>query len=102
MVGIGPLGCIPYVRALMLVENGKCSSITNNLIQGYNMKLSRKISQLNQEMGPETIFVYANSYQIVIEIIRNYRRYGKNGSPLIAPILACCDKIKKSMCCGVH
>nr|XP_010919419.1 GDSL esterase/lipase At5g41890 [Elaeis guineensis] len=76
VVGIGPLGCIPYVRALMLVENGKCSSITNNLIQGYNMKLSRKISQLNQEMGPETIFVYANSYQIVIEIIRNYRRYG--------------------------
>ncbi|XP_038974640.1 GDSL esterase/lipase At5g41890 [Phoenix dactylifera] len=76
VVGIGPLGCIPYVRALMLVENGKCSSVADRLIQGYNMKLSRKINQLNQEMGPETIFVFANSYQIVIEIIKNYRQYG--------------------------
>ncbi|XP_058084525.1 GDSL esterase/lipase At5g41890 [Magnolia sinica] len=76
VVGVGPLGCIPFVRALMLVRNGECSSIANKLIQGYNKKLSKMLDQLNEELGPETIFIYANSYDIVAGIIRNYRKYG--------------------------
>ncbi|KAL6004319.1 hypothetical protein ACLOJK_004868 [Asimina triloba] len=76
VVGVGPLGCIPFVRALMLVPNGKCYSKANKLIQGYNKELIRMLGQLNRELGPEAVFVYANSYDIVSEIIRNHRKYG--------------------------
>ncbi|XP_065036656.1 GDSL esterase/lipase At5g41890-like [Musa acuminata AAA Group] len=76
VVGVGPLGCIPYIRVIKLVADGRCSSAANQLIQGYNMKLSRRIQELNEEMGPETVFVYANSYDIVRELMQNYLRYG--------------------------
>ncbi|RWV99130.1 hypothetical protein BHE74_00007599 [Ensete ventricosum] len=82
VVGVGPLGCIPYIRVIKLVADGRCSSAANRLIQGYNMKLSRRIQELNEEMGPESVFVYANSYDIVRELMQNYRRYG-NFPPLL-------------------
>ncbi|CAL5433636.1 unnamed protein product [Camellia sinensis] len=76
VVGVGPLGCIPFVRALRLVASGKCSVEVNTLIQGYNRKLSALLQHLNQELGPEAMFVYANSYDVVTGIIQNYRHYG--------------------------
>ncbi|KAK9145779.1 hypothetical protein Sjap_005682 [Stephania japonica] len=76
VVGVGPLGCIPFVRALKLISNGRCAMEANELTQGYNKKLVKLLSGLNQEFGPEAIFVYANSYNILIDIIRNYRHYG--------------------------
>ncbi|CAK9167449.1 unnamed protein product [Ilex paraguariensis] len=76
VVGVGPLGCIPFVRALHLVSGGKCSDEVNTFIRGYNKKLNVVLGDLNQKMGPEAIFVYANSYDIVIRIISQYRRYG--------------------------
>ncbi|KAK3030676.1 hypothetical protein RJ639_035880 [Escallonia herrerae] len=76
VVGVGPLGCIPFVRALHLVPSGKCSAKVNSLIQGYNKKLRDMLNQCNQEMGPETIYVYANSYDIFGGIILNYHKYG--------------------------
>ncbi|KAL5551524.1 hypothetical protein UlMin_001700 [Ulmus minor] len=76
VVGVGPLGCIPFIRALNLVPTGKCSIEVNELIQGYNNKLNKVLDQLNKDLGPETIFVYANSYDIFIRIMTNYRHYG--------------------------
>ncbi|XP_059644177.1 GDSL esterase/lipase At5g41890 [Cornus florida] len=74
--GVGPLGCIPFVRALHLVPNGKCSVKVNTLIQGYNTRLIQVLNHLNRELGPEAIFIYTNSYHVVEGIIRNYRHYG--------------------------
>jgi hypothetical protein len=31
---------------------------------------------MNQEMGPESKFVYTDTYKIVMEIIQNHRQYG--------------------------
>ncbi|KAA3460033.1 GDSL esterase/lipase [Gossypium australe] len=76
VVGVGPLGCIPFVRALKLLRSGQCSSAVNTLIQAYNQRLKELLSRLNQEMGPETIFVFANSYDAFIDIIANYHQYG--------------------------
>lgn len=74
---VGPLGCIPYVRALEFIPAGECSAGANQLSEGYNKKLKRMINKLNQEMGPKSVFVYANTYGIVMEIIQQYRQYGK-------------------------
>lgn len=76
MAGVGPLGCIPFVRALNLLPTGKCSSEVNEIIQGYNAKLKLVLNRLNLEMGPEAIFIYANSYDIFMRMIINYHRYG--------------------------
>ncbi|MCL7040997.1 hypothetical protein MKW94_011396, partial [Papaver nudicaule] len=76
VVDVGPLGCIPFVRAIKLVPAGRCLSEANKLIKGYNRKLKKSLDTLNKNLGPETIFVYANSYYIVMGIIKRYRTYG--------------------------
>ncbi|KAL6349543.1 hypothetical protein AAG906_034200 [Vitis piasezkii] len=76
VVGVGPLGCIPFVRAINLLPSGECAVEVNEMVRGYNKKLNRVLDHLNQEMGPETIFVYANSYDIVMGIIQNHHEYG--------------------------
>ncbi|CAL9030563.1 unnamed protein product [Prunus brigantina] len=76
VVGVGPLGCIPFIRAIKLLPSGQCSAEVNELIQGYNTKLNGVLDQLNQELGPEAIFVYANSFDIFMKIIGNYHQYG--------------------------
>ncbi|XP_062145754.1 GDSL esterase/lipase At5g41890 [Alnus glutinosa] len=77
VVGVGPLGCIPFVRATnLLLASGKCSVKVNGLIKGYNKKLNTTLDRLNQQLGPEAIFVYANSYDVFQRIMLNYRQYG--------------------------
>ncbi|KAL9246617.1 hypothetical protein vseg_020132 [Gypsophila vaccaria] len=76
VVGIGPLGCIPFVRATMLLWLNKCSTEVNIVIQDYNSKLKRKLDLLNNEIGHEAIFVYANIYDIFMDLITNYDHYG--------------------------
>ena len=76
VVGVGPLGCIPFVRAINLLPSGECAVEVNEMVRGYNTKLNRVLDHLNQEMEPETIFVYANSYDIVMGIIQNHHEYG--------------------------
>lgn len=77
VVGVGPLGCIPFVRAMHFITNEKCSEKVNRLIKGYNFRLSAVVDQLNLEFSPKTKFVYANSYAVFMKIIVNYRQYGK-------------------------
>ncbi|XP_062074695.1 GDSL esterase/lipase At5g41890 [Humulus lupulus] len=76
VVGVGPLGCIPFTRALNLLPSGKCSEEVNELIRGYNHKLNGLLEHFNKELGPQTIFVYANSYDIFLNIIHNHLQYG--------------------------
>ncbi|XP_050226835.1 GDSL esterase/lipase At5g41890 isoform X2 [Mercurialis annua] len=80
IVDVGPLGCIPFVRALNLLPIAECSIKVNQLIKGYNKKLKNMVNGLNQELGPEAMFVYANSFDIVLSIILDYHQYGfENG-----------------------
>ncbi|KAM1376802.1 hypothetical protein ACFX13_039204 [Malus domestica] len=76
VVGVGPIGCIPFIRAIHLLPSGQCFAEVNELIQGYNTKLNGVLDQINQELGPEAIFVYANSFDIFTKIIVNYHQYG--------------------------
>lgn len=76
VVGLGPLGCIPFVRALKLVPSGECSAKVNQLIKGYNNKLKVALHQLNRQLGPQSIFIYGNSYDIFLTIILDYHQYG--------------------------
>ncbi|KAI8546121.1 hypothetical protein RHMOL_Rhmol07G0091800 [Rhododendron molle] len=76
VVGVGPLGCIPFVRALFLLPGGICSAEVNTFVQGYNKKLRAALDRLNRELGPEAIFVHANSYDVFSRILQNYGQFG--------------------------
>nr|XP_043622388.1 GDSL esterase/lipase At5g41890 [Erigeron canadensis] len=76
VVDIGPLGCIPFVRAIHLLQMGTCHEEMNMLIRGYNQKLRLAVQRLNQEIGPRSVFVYANSYDVINGMLQNYRDYG--------------------------
>ncbi|KAM3267041.1 GDSL esterase/lipase [Capsicum annuum] len=80
VVGVGPLGCIPFIRAIGLISRGKCSVEVNTLIRKYNKKLKMDIDRLNKEMRPKAIFIYANSYDVFREIILNHEQYGFENS----------------------
>nr|ACG41586.1 anther-specific proline-rich protein APG precursor [Zea mays] len=73
---VGPLGCIPYVRALEFMPAGQCSAPANRVTEGYNRKLRRMVEKMNREIGPESKFVYTDTYRIVMAIIQNHRQYG--------------------------
>ncbi|CDP12231.1 unnamed protein product [Coffea canephora] len=80
VVGVGPLGCIPYVRATRLIPEGECSIEVNSVVRGYNSKLKEGLNRLNREVGFGAVFVYANSYDVFRRMIQNYHQYGfENG-----------------------
>ncbi|CAH2080247.1 unnamed protein product [Thlaspi arvense] len=79
VVGVGPLGCIPFARALNLIPAGKCSDQVNQIVRGYNMKLRHSLGTLNSELRSEdhnSTFVYANSYDLFLKLVLNYRQFG--------------------------
>ncbi|CAF2058206.1 BnaC06g13760D [Brassica napus] len=77
VVGVGPLGCIPFARALNLIPAGKCSDQVNQIVRGYNMKLRHSLRTLNNELGYHNpTFVYANSYDLFLKLVLNYRQFG--------------------------
>lgn len=78
VVDIGPLGCIPFVRAIHLLPAGTCHEEMNMLIRGYNQKLRTAVHSLNQELGSGSIIVYANSYDVINGMLKNYHDYGNN------------------------
>ena len=83
VVGVGPLGCIPYVRATRLIPEGECSIEVNSVVRGYNSKLKEGLNRLNREVGFGAVFVYANSYDVFRRMIRNYHQYGELVSYLL-------------------
>ncbi|MCD7462509.1 hypothetical protein HAX54_048687 [Datura stramonium] len=75
VVGVGPLGCIPFIRAIRLISKGKCSVEVNALIRNYNKKLKAELDRLNRDMEPKAIFIYANSYDVFREIILHHKQH---------------------------
>ncbi|CAN8233321.1 unnamed protein product [Cochlearia groenlandica] len=79
VVGVGPLGCIPFARALNLIPAGQCSDKVNQIVRGYNTKLRQSLTTLNMDLRTKdqnTTFVYANSYDLFLKLVLNYRQFG--------------------------
>ncbi|XP_061994570.1 GDSL esterase/lipase At4g16230-like isoform X2 [Rosa rugosa] len=76
VVGVGPLGCIPYQRDINIVANpDSCVQLTNQLARSFNSKLQTLVTELNTNLTGAK-FVYANVYGIFHDIIENYKSYG--------------------------
>ncbi|KAH6803102.1 GDSL-like Lipase/Acylhydrolase superfamily protein [Perilla frutescens var. frutescens] len=72
---VGPIGCIPYQKTINQLSENECVSLPNKLALQYNAKLKDLLQELNENLGGAT-FVLANVYDLVMELITNYAKYG--------------------------
>ncbi|XP_047172597.1 GDSL esterase/lipase At1g71250 [Vigna umbellata] len=77
IAGIGPLGCIPNIRAIGLAPAGRCMDLVNQMVGFFNVGLRSMVEQLNRD-HPDSIFVYANTYHVLGDILNNPARYQFN------------------------
>lgn len=76
---VGPIGCIPYQKTINQLDQNECSDLANKLAVQYNSRLKDLLAELNDNL-PGSKFVLANVYNLVMELITNYEKYGKNGN----------------------
>eukprot|EP01018_Ginkgo_biloba_P003503 Gb_39993 [translate_table: standard] len=76
VANVGPIGCIPYQRTINRVDETQCAALPNQLAVKFNSRLKDLISELNSNSSGAT-FVYANSYDIVTDMIKNPEKYGQ-------------------------
>ncbi|KAK6924106.1 GDSL lipase/esterase [Dillenia turbinata] len=76
MVGnVGPIGCIPYQKTMNQLNADQCVDLANKLALQYNGRLRDLLAELNDNL-PGATFVHANVYDLVMELITNYEKYG--------------------------
>ncbi|KAK4421421.1 GDSL esterase/lipase [Sesamum alatum] len=51
VVGLGPLGCIPFIRAINLIPTGQCSAAVNAFATAYNLRLKHELHDMNLHLG---------------------------------------------------
>lgn len=79
VTNVGPLGCIPYRMTRQSTEKGGCVKEDNELVAGFNAALKWLVDELNRK-HPEAKFVVADSYSVVMQIIKNPSAFGACGS----------------------
>lgn len=73
---VGPIGCIPYQKTINQLSENECVSLPNQLANQYNDKLKDLLQELNENLEGATL-ILANVYDLVMELITNYAKYGK-------------------------
>lgn len=81
---VGPIGCIPYQKTINQLDSTECVGLANKLALQYNGRLRDLLTELNENL-PGAKFVHANVYDMVMEVITDYKKYGFTTSSA-----ACC------------
>ncbi|XP_051140489.1 GDSL esterase/lipase At2g23540 [Andrographis paniculata] len=81
---VGPIGCIPYQKTINQLSETECVALPNKLALQYNARLQDLVKELNENL-PGATFVHANVYDLVMELITNYDKYG-----FVSASKACC------------
>ncbi|XVE65503.1 hypothetical protein DITRI_Ditri08aG0005000 [Diplodiscus trichospermus] len=84
VVNVGPIGCIPFERDLNPSAGDSCATRPNQMAQRFNTELRSLVKELSTNLEG-SIFVYADVYNIVDNIIQNHRSYGFDSGSF-----ACC------------
>lgn len=72
---VGPIGCIPYQKTINRLNQDECVKLPNQLAVQYNGRLRDLLTELNENL-PGATFALANVYDLVMELITNYAKYG--------------------------
>ncbi|TVU36896.1 hypothetical protein EJB05_18849, partial [Eragrostis curvula] len=101
LAGVGPLGCIPCLRALS--GQGQCAEQVNQMVGFFNQGLRSLVDQLNAD-HPDAAFTFGNTFDAVQDMIRSPGSYGfttvdsgccglgrNRGQILCLPLMQPCD-----------
>ncbi|CAN1225191.1 GDSL esterase/lipase At2g23540 [Linum grandiflorum] len=72
---VGPIGCIPYQKTINQLQENECVDLANKLALQYNARLKDLLAELNDNL-PGAVFVHANVYDLVMELVTNFDKYG--------------------------
>lgn len=75
LAGIGPLGCMPYLRNSWRAPPGRCLNSVNEIVRPFNERLKSLVDQMNTRPG--AITVYGNTYGAVSDLLNNPANYGQ-------------------------
>ncbi|PIA56127.1 hypothetical protein AQUCO_00700465v1 [Aquilegia coerulea] len=75
VASVGPIGCIPYQKQINRVNEDECVDLPNKLAKQYNGRLKDLLKELTDNL-PGATFVHANIYDLVMDIMTNYTKYG--------------------------
>ncbi|KAK4774041.1 hypothetical protein SAY87_029060 [Trapa incisa] len=75
VANVGPIGCIPYQKTINQLNQDECVELPNKMAKQYNIQLKGLLTELTQNL-PGSTYVYANVYDLVMELITNYDKYG--------------------------
>lgn len=75
VAALGPLGCIPFQLTFRFSRNGECSEKVDAEARMFNAGLLDLVKQLNAEL-PGAMFVYADAYKSVAEMIATPSQFG--------------------------
>ncbi|MED6139560.1 hypothetical protein PIB30_084954 [Stylosanthes scabra] len=85
VVNVGPIGCIPNQRDTNIDAGDDCVSFPNQLAQMFNTQLKVLVAELRANLKG-SMFVYADVYTILEDILNNYSAYGFEN-----PSSSCCS-----------
>ncbi|KAH1231851.1 GDSL esterase/lipase [Glycine max] len=85
VTNVGPIGCIPIQRDMNPAAGDGCVTFPNQLAQSFNIQLKGLIAELNSNLKG-AMFVYADVYNILEDILNNYEAYGFEN-----PSSSCCS-----------
>ncbi|XP_015078865.1 GDSL esterase/lipase 2-like [Solanum pennellii] len=88
MLNLGPLGCLPLLRALNLqigVTNGSCMEKATNLAKLFNSALPEMLKKLEKQL-PGFKYTIFNFFKVIADSIHNPTKHGL--------------KISETACCG--
>jgi len=78
VMGVIPLGCLPMTRIFLGGFVITCNFFANRVAEQYNGKLRSGTKSWGREAGFRGAkFVYVDMYNTLMDVIKNYRRYGK-------------------------
>lgn len=79
VTGIAPMGCLPVERTTDFMTNHDygCNEEYNNVALEFNDKMKSLLSKLNKEL-PGFRIVFADGYNILLELIREPSKFGKH------------------------